>query len=65
MYVPLRQKVSESTTREERIKHLIDYYRDFLSENLPGTDGTDFDYSVIGALVEIKREWRDGGEQLS
>ena len=62
MYTPLIERVSKDTPKEERIRHLTDYYRDFLSENLPGTNGTDFDYDVIRSLVEVKGRYR--GEQL-
>ncbi len=63
MYTPLTEKVLAGTSKEERIKQLTEYYRDFLSENLPGTDGTEFDHDVIRSLIEVRQ--RHCGEQLS
>jgi hypothetical protein len=63
-YTPLTERVSKDTSEEERIVKLLEYYRDFLSQNLPGPDPTRFDSDVIFALVELKRKWRPNVEHL-
>ena len=55
MYKPLAERVPEGTSKEERITHLVDYYRTFLCEGKEPESWSQFDYEMLRILIDLKQ----------